>query len=80
MTCVEKKKMHVHLTCQEKRMPMQARQKIELNKWSDARTQRALYAKPWHLTCTYPEGYGNLPKRSYTIKQAYQKNNLYCKG
>lgn len=49
-------------------MPMPARQKIELNKWSDARTQRALYAKPWHLTCTYPEGYGNLPKRSYTIK------------
>lgn len=48
MTCVvkKKKKMQVHLTCLEKRMPMPARQKIELNKWSDARTQRALHAKP----------------------------------
>lgn len=26
-----------------------ARQKIELNKWSGARTKRALCAKPWYL-------------------------------
>ena len=58
----KKKKMPVHLTCLAKRMHMPARQKSKLNKWSDAKTQRALYSKPWHLTCTYPEGYGNLPK------------------
>lgn len=44
-----KKKMQVHLICLEQRMKMPLRQKIKLNKWSDATTQRALCAKPWNV-------------------------------
>lgn len=39
--CEKKKKMQVYLTCLEQRMHKPARQKIELNKWSGARTKRA---------------------------------------
>lgn len=49
MWCAWKKKTQRHLICLEQRMQMPLRQKIELSKWSAARTQRALCAKPWHL-------------------------------
>lgn len=47
---------------------MPPRQKSELKKWADARTQRDLFMCQAMAYAPYPDGYDNSSKRSYTIK------------
>lgn len=64
----KKKKMQVYLICLEQRIHMPPRQKSELKKWADARTQRDLFMCQAMAYAPYPDGYDNSSKRSYTIK------------